>query len=376
MGTDDRSRRTMLKSAASVAAGSVLIGSAAASKPITVPANYSSIQDAVDAASSGDTIHVKASGGPYREQVIVRKDLTIRGQGNPTLLAPSGRLGVGDIAVIQPIFGAQGYGNDVTIEGFSIDGEEQTDKGGFYSCIGYYLANGELRDVELTGADYGAYISQNRGGGGDQEVTVIDSTFRDLGLESDVNQQLVFNEPGTAGTVKRCTFEGTQGQNYLYGVTAGYGGTVDVQQSEFRDFYDGFGVGVYAFNASDCSIKNNETERVQYPVYVNSSSRSRFTSDGTQIINNEFDGTGLPDDVESYGTTLYAYDTDDEDGAESVENSKVVNNTYEEFDYGVGTYESGEGVVKNTKIIRNTFTDVDEPIVSNGEATKQAANRV
>lgn len=378
---DQISRRSVLTKGA-LATGAVIIGGTgtAAADTIRVPADYNSIQAAVDAAAAGDTVVVDGSAGPYREQVIVRKDLTVRGVNDPTLLPPSGGLGVSDIAVIQPIFGAVGYGNEVNFEGFTVDGEDATDKGGFYSCFGYYKADGEVSDVTAKRAEYGGYISQNRGGGGSQTVTVSDSRFENIGYGGGVLQQLVFNEPGTEGKVKRCTFVGEPSKNFLYALTAGFGGIVDAQDNTFKNFYGGsFQLGFYAFDSPDCTIQNNTFQDVQYPVYANASSTAGpSTSAGEhRITGNTIDGDGIPSDLTSYGTTIYAYDIDPDDGkTETANNVKVVNNDYSNLDFGVATFETEAGEVENTKIIRNEFENVETPITSNGDGLKQQANRV
>lgn len=365
-------RRTVLKRVGgAVVTGGVLTGVSSAGDGCDVSAgDYQSIQDAVDEADPGDTVCVGP--GTYREQVIVRKDLTVRGEGNPTLLPPSGSLGVGDIAVVQPIFGAVGYGTDVTFEGFTVDGENATDKGGFYSCVGYFKADGTIRDVTATRADYGGFLTQNLGGGGEQNVDVDRCEFEELGF-----QPLVFNERGTTGSVSKSTFAGTPGTTQ-YALTAGFGASIDVQQNTFREFYDadGFSIGFFAFDSADCTVHKNSFEDVAYPAYFLADSSSGFSSSAgeSRFVKNDIDGSGVSG--VSYGTTIYANDPADDDTTETVNNIKVVNNRYANLGNGVATFAVGDGVVQNTKIIRNEFEDVGTPITDNGEETKQQANRI
>src|SRR5262245_16642221 len=53
--------------------------SSAAFTTITVPTDFLTIQSAIDAADSGDTIRILA--GIYTEQLTISKDLTIMGSG-------------------------------------------------------------------------------------------------------------------------------------------------------------------------------------------------------------------------------------------------------------------------------------------------------
>jgi hypothetical protein len=60
-----------------------------AQSTITVPDDYSTIQEAVDAANSGDTIFVRA--GTYNETVTIRKDgLTLTGENQSTTVIDGG----------------------------------------------------------------------------------------------------------------------------------------------------------------------------------------------------------------------------------------------------------------------------------------------
>lgn len=56
---------------------------------IQVPGDHSTISAAVSAADPGDRVVVSASGGPYVEQVVINKDLTLVGKGNPTVQRPA-----------------------------------------------------------------------------------------------------------------------------------------------------------------------------------------------------------------------------------------------------------------------------------------------
>jgi hypothetical protein len=80
----------------------------AASKTLVVPTDYPTIQAAIEAADPGDTIRVRA--GTYIEQIVVTKDLQIRGAGkNATVIRAPATLIPGQLGSpsIVEIYGAE-----------------------------------------------------------------------------------------------------------------------------------------------------------------------------------------------------------------------------------------------------------------------------
>ncbi|GAI14785.1 unnamed protein product, partial [marine sediment metagenome] len=64
--------------------GVLIFAVAAGAETINVPGNYDTIQAAIDAASSGDTINVAA--GTYTENVEVNESVSIVGSGDDTIV--------------------------------------------------------------------------------------------------------------------------------------------------------------------------------------------------------------------------------------------------------------------------------------------------
>ena len=84
--------------------------STASATTITVPDDYASIQDAIDAASPGDTVFVKA--GNYNEALLIDKPLTLKGAGkNVVTLNGNFEVRSGDVQIEGFQFNTEIYVN-------------------------------------------------------------------------------------------------------------------------------------------------------------------------------------------------------------------------------------------------------------------------
>jgi hypothetical protein len=120
----------------------------------TVVTSSQSIQDAIDAASPGDVIEVMA--GLYNENLSITKSLTLKG-------ANSGTYGSSTSRVIESIIDGNGTeaavfinANDVTIDGFTIEGGEN---GFYHSGVFLTLANtgASVKNNVITDNSIGVY---------------------------------------------------------------------------------------------------------------------------------------------------------------------------------------------------------------------------
>lgn len=102
-----------------VAALGLAVGSTAQAGKINVPADYPTIQGAIDAASDGDIITVSA--GFYEENIIVDKSVSVRGEKGADITRVTSPAGGTVFAIIA---------DDVTISGFTIDGSSQFNTAG------------------------------------------------------------------------------------------------------------------------------------------------------------------------------------------------------------------------------------------------------
>lgn len=131
------------------------ISLAHAEREIHVPADYATIQDAVNGASPGDTIVI--SPGTFTEQVLVAKSLQIRGSDGTIIKAPS--------TLSPDSFGARNIiditgGATVKISGLTIEGPGPTGCGSITAGI-FVSGDASLKIRHSTVAD----IRDNPAGG-------------------------------------------------------------------------------------------------------------------------------------------------------------------------------------------------------------------
>ena len=175
----------------------------------TIDLKTMTIQQAINAAYSGDTIIVNP--GTYREALYVDKSLILKGLGSPTIEAP-------DTVPLRQFTGPSGtqrsrpiifvYGEvEVTIDGFIIDGRGVGNTNYGFIGIQYFGASGEIknntikaiRDTPLSGAQHGNAIVVNHLW--DQycshSVTIINNVIFDFQKNG-----ITCNEPGTYAIVR------------------------------------------------------------------------------------------------------------------------------------------------------------------------------
>jgi parallel beta-helix repeat protein len=130
----------------------LFIGSANAAN-ITIAqtnANYTSIQLAIDSAHPGDIIDVNS--GTYRENVIVSKNVTLRGQNTGGGLPEINAGGSGSAIIIT--------GNGTTIEGFNLTNSGHCGCGN--AGISVQSSNNTIFNNIIYKNKYGVHIRQGK----------------------------------------------------------------------------------------------------------------------------------------------------------------------------------------------------------------------
>jgi len=201
--SDSISRRTALKkglvASSALAVGAPTLSGTAAAASIVVPSDYDTIQAAVNDASSGDTVVVDGNEGPYREQVLVNKDLTLQGQNDPTIEALDS-LSTYTIAeslstwapMVFAYGGSVSSGTvsgsgtiDVDVSGFTFDGRGDRGQSGRKTALLYRNVRGGSSASAVTDNDVVNMNTPDDTIGivayGDSDVVVEDNTLSEFG---------------------------------------------------------------------------------------------------------------------------------------------------------------------------------------------------
>ncbi len=269
--------------------------------------NTNSIQAAINAASSGDTINVAA--GNYKEQLVIDKSLTLQGTGAGTTIieAPDTMAATTwthrrtAFQTLIEVNGTSAHGITVNISGFTIDGLNKSSADPRYTGIVYHNANGTISNNTITkfgnnppkGADgWGIFVVEG------SNVTISNNTVDKWGkggivvdgdndyTSTDVTATITGNIITGAGEITAVAQNGIQ-------ISRGATGTVS-KNTVNGNYYDGSdwsGSGILLYYSKNVLVSENTLTGNQTGIYINGDSTTyppdTYTTDGSQIIDND-----------------------------------------------------------------------------------------
>jgi len=248
-------RRTMLAAAVLSAAILCLVSSPSHGAFIRVPDSYAKIQDAINAASSGDTVAVRPSPtGSYNEHVVVDKELVLLGGWDTTFTTrdrsayPTVVDGGGEIP--QVFFFERNLTKATVLDGFNITGgiapQATSALGGGIYCK---ECSPTIRNNEIYGnrANFGAGI------------LCLDGADPDI-IENYIHDNIEIVTSGLAG----CGIFVRRSSPYIEGNTIdrnkGSGIRLETSSSIVENNYiskNTHGAGVACLDGTDAVVRNN-----------------------------------------------------------------------------------------------------------------------
>jgi outer membrane protein OmpA-like peptidoglycan-associated protein/nitrous oxidase accessory protein NosD len=307
----------------------------------TSPADFPTIQEAVDAASSGDTITV--CNGTYQEQVTIPdslSDLTLSAESKGAVIKAPSSL-TGEKAIVE-VAGAA----NVTIRGFTIRGPGggdcdslgfgvKVDHGGSATVDSNDIL--DIRDEPFSGCQNGVGIATDAGTGGSVVATSnLIKDFQKTGIS--------VKGDGSVNTIKDNTIVGAGSTDVIAqnGIAVSAHASATVSGNTISDTsyspYTVAATGIYAgFDPGDVTIENNTLHNTQVSIYIYGvSTDAKVTVSGNTITG----GNDGIDVVKSSGVRIADNTTDGEANFGLQATDDASGNT---FDGNKATGVTGEG---------------------------------
>lgn len=343
---------------------------------LNVPAAYVTIQAAVDAAASGDTVRIAP--GVYVEQIaITNKNLTLAGVPGAVIRASDALVPISQhhctvyvLTIVQA---------DVVVKGLSFEGEHLAD--GYTCSYGAVLfdgASGRVEDCVVRGFRRADSLYRNNGFGvsavnADEteaplNVQVLHCTFADNGLSIHVRGSDEPNDPvRLTFTIADNTITGvgltTLGSQC--GILISAGATGEVLRNTISDHSfngtDDTSFGVFAVDwlyqymtrASPIAL-----HAVRYEGNVFRNNQLHLASalaHGSQFVNNTFEGSGV---AARQGALALTGNT-----------NQVIGNRFTDMEVGITLVGkdpingTAYGLATNTRLLDNRFCNVTTNLV-------------
>ena len=346
-----------------------------------VPVDFETIQEAVDAASDGDTVYISA--GIYEEQVsIIGKDIMLQGAPGAIILAPVTMAA--NIANDRAIVYVENA--EVTIRGFTVDGAGRGNLNKRFLGIYYRDAGGridnciisDIRNTPFSGRQDGLGIYANNTLSSTREIFItgnVVSGFQKNGITVNGNWPYDYRSSDphaptytnivahiVSNTIIGAGATGITAQN---GVQISRGASGQVRDNSISNLaYTGGGwasTGILAYYSYNVHIQGNEIIDCDPGLYI-------AASTSTNVVRNQFvTESSIIADLGPWALLVSGVD------------NKITNNVFRDLYVGIYVGSSYYGDTSNTKLMNNRFTNVEYPIYEQPEGvegTKEHATKI
>lgn len=353
-------------------------GQASATNCNGVAMAFTTIQSAVTAAASGDT--VKVCPGTYAENVSVDKTLTLKGAKAGVDARTRGTSGE---SIVDPpanaLPGLNLLADNITVDGFTVsgtDGGPGIQTSGLFS--GYDILNNIIRDNV-----FGLYAHND----GDAQMVVSKNRFRDNNVAGSAAGNGIYSDQGAQGIlIKSNRFQGHVNAGVLF-ADAGVdndqlivSSNQSTNNSSFVSIFDGTNIQV-VFNNSNDTIGGDDGVQgsaifigAGFGVLVQGNTLTNPAFSGVAVRNSPFTGDSS-ENIDLLGNTIknaenHGIDvTADSSGVAQIRNNKTLNSVEDGIFMGAAT--NGNNLRGNTAKNNDNFDCEDD---STGTNTAGTAN--
>jgi len=310
---------------------------------------YDTIQEAVDAASAGDRIDVRA--GTYNENVLVNKSLTITGAGNNTIVDP-----VSDGLLTGPVSGFNLQADNVTIKGFRIgDINGDTSVAGGDGSVGISTSSSfsgyKIQNNLIERNTIGIYLNTTTVGARLTEVS--NNTIQDNNVGFGVLPAAgngIYSDQGLRNVrISNNTLQRHGNEEIIFVGQPDTQFQISVERNTLRD-----GSGIFFLNVNSSQIVNNTITRSAF-----NGIELGGNDHGILVQGNRLENVGL----QGY-TGIYLNDNNaaGPNVANVIQNNTVINAGLS----GIRVRDSNFNVVSNNTVTGTRGIFLDDPAWGNG----------
>ena len=310
-----------------------------ASSAIRVPTDYPTIQEAINAASSGDTISV--SSGTYPEHVVVNKAVSLVGENRNTTVIDGG--GTGTVVEVNA--------NNIAVSGFTI---KNSGSGKKNAAIGISSAYNTISNNILSSSLYGIILHDERA----KQNTITGNYFSEIGDEACV---MLFG--GEGNTIENNTAFTPEAWTF---VALGIGGDCAANNNRVvNNSVTGGGMGLWVTNSCGNLLENNTIDNVGLGIYLGYSSQNIIANNNLSNVGREGDWWVGRDAIELFHSSHNTIINNNISMAEisygygvilsgSSSNNTLQGNIIENSPRGIGSFNSSDSnEIKNNRVVLN-----------------------
>ena len=310
-------------------------------------ADFTSIQEAVNAASTGDTIEVRS--GTYYENVDVNKQLTLRGVDTGAGMPVVDAGGSGSVIILSA--------DKIKLEGFAvINSYYRLEKAGIKVISSYNT----ITNNNISNNNYGIYLYVTS-----KNIVISNNVSNNnygINLYSSGNNTIINNNASNNSPYciylrysNNNTITNNNASYYKFGINLEYSSnnTINANTASNNEYH---GISLYQ-SSNNNTITGNNANNGYSGIFISNSGNNTIT--GNNASNNEYGGIGLwsPDSKNNvvtnniasnnnkYGINLY----------KSSNNTIIGNNASNNFYYGIYLRYSCNNVIRCNNASNNFY---------------------